>query len=67
VFDPEAELTLGVKSLHMRVDYNPYEGRKVKGVPRTVLVRGKPVIEDRRFVGRAGQGEFLKRGTYALP
>ena len=29
------------KTLHMKVDYNPYEGREVQGVSETVISRGK--------------------------
>ena len=58
-----ATTTLGVKTLHMKVDYNPYEGRQVTGVTETVLSRGKVVIDKGRFVGRAGAGSFLKRAT----
>ena len=35
VFDPNRSATLGVKTLHMNVDYNPYEGRTVQGSPST--------------------------------
>ena len=45
----------------MKVDYNPYEGREVTGVTETVLSRGRVVIDDGGFVGRAGAGSFLKR------
>jgi len=47
----------------MRVDYNPYEGRLVKGAPDLVLSRGRPVIDGGKFVGRAGAGRFLKRAA----
>lgn len=62
VFDPDREVTLSYRTLHMRADYNPYEGRKVTGAPDVVLSRGKVVIEAGRFVGKAGDGEFVKRG-----
>jgi dihydropyrimidinase len=61
VWDPEREHTWSAATHHMRVDYNPYEGRVVKGVPELVLSRGRAVVEDGRFVGRAGAGRFLKR------
>jgi dihydropyrimidinase len=61
VFDPNRTITLSVKTLHMNVDYNPYEGRKVTGATDTVLSRGTLVIEDGKFVGRAGAGSFIKR------
>jgi dihydropyrimidinase len=48
----------------MRVDYSMFEGTRIKGVPRTVLSRGRPVIEEGKFVGRAGSGEFVRRQPY---
>lgn len=66
VFDPERRLTLGVSTLHMRVDYNPYEGREVVGVADTVLSRGRFVIDGGRFVGRPGGGAFIKRSPRSI-
>jgi dihydropyrimidinase len=63
VFDPNRTFTLSAKTLHMRVDYNPYEGRQVTGATDTVLSRGRLVIENGKFIGRAGAGSFLKRAT----
>jgi len=62
VFDPEKQQTLGLKTLHMRVDYNPYEGTVVRGAPSYVISRGAVIIENDRFVGTRGAGQFLKRG-----
>jgi len=61
VFDADRQLTLSAATLHMRVDYSPYEGRVVRGVPELVLSRGRPVVERGRFVGRPGAGRFLCR------
>ena len=61
VFDPTATQTISAKTHHMRVDYNPYEGRTVHGVTETVLSRGRVVIEDRKFVGKPGAGRYLRR------
>ena len=61
IFDPNRKTTLSAKTLHMKVDYNPYEGREVTGVAETVLSRGRLVIENGTFVGRAGSGSFIKR------
>ena len=61
VFDPNKKQTLSVKTLHMKVDYNPYEGREVTGVSETVLSRGKVIVENGKFTGRAGAGSFVKR------
>jgi len=64
VFDPEEEMTISAASHHMNVDYSAYEGMKVKGVTRTVLSRGRVVIEDGRYIGKPGDGRFLKRGPF---
>ena len=65
IWDPEKEHTWSAATHHMRVDYNPYEGRVVKGAPDAVWSRGRPVIEGGTFVGRAGAGQFLKRAPRA--
>jgi dihydropyrimidinase len=67
IFDPEEEMTISAKTHHMRVDYSAYEGMKVRGVTKTVLSRGELVIEEGKYVGRAGRGSFLKRGLAFSP
>ncbi len=61
IFDPNETHTIGVATHHMRVDYSMFEGTKVKGTTKTVLSRGRMIIENGKFVGRAGTGQFLKR------
>ena len=39
----------------------PYEGRTVQGVSETVISRGRVIVEDNKFTGRKGAGEFIKR------
>ena len=65
IFDPNEEMTISAASHHMNVDYSAYEGMKVKGVTKTVLSRGRVVIEDGKYIGKAGDGEFLRRGTFS--
>lgn len=62
IFDPETEHTFGVENEHMNVDYSAYEGWKVKGKVQTVLSRGRVVIENGEHKGKAGVGQFLRRG-----
>jgi dihydropyrimidinase len=50
----------------MKVDYNPYEGRVVKGVPTTVISRGNVIVDKGQFLGKAGDGKFVPRKTYTL-
>jgi len=65
IFDPKRKHTISAATHHMRVDYSMFEGIQVTGMPDVVLSRGRVVVEGDKFVGRAGQGEFLRRSTYA--
>jgi dihydropyrimidinase len=63
IFDPKADHVWSAKTHHMNVDYNPYEGRKVNGVPEVVLSRGEIVVEKGKFIGRPGRGVYQRRAT----
>ena len=63
VFDPEEEATISARTHHMNVDYNMFEGMRVRGVPKVVVARGKVIIEGGKYVGTPGDGRFLKRST----
>ncbi|GAA2412019.1 dihydropyrimidinase [Streptomyces glaucosporus] len=63
VYDPAAEHTISAATHHMNVDHSVYEGMRVTGRAETVLVRGEAVVDRGEYVGRAGQGRFLPRGT----
>jgi dihydropyrimidinase len=65
VFDPVAQDVISAKTHHMRVDYSMFEGIAITGIPKTVLSRGKTVVDSGKFVGRPGSGQFLRRQTYA--
>src|SRR5271170_5204007 len=64
VFDPNQEQVISASTHHMRVDYSMFEGIQVKGVPKTVLSRGTTIIENGKFLGRPGAGQFLRRQTH---
>ena len=63
IFDPEKEQTISASTHHMNVDYSAYEGKKIRGTVETVLSRGRVIIEGGEYKGKAGDGQFLKRGT----
>jgi dihydropyrimidinase len=68
IFNPEREETISINNPcthHMRVDYNAYEGFRVKGFPETVISRGKVIVDNCDYVGRKGDGQFIKRGLYS--
>jgi dihydropyrimidinase len=67
IFNPNRKHTISAKTHHMRVDYSMFEGIEVTGMPDAVLSRGRVVVENDKFLGRAGAGEFLKRALYSQP
>jgi dihydropyrimidinase len=52
----------------MNVDYTPYEGFEVTGMPSAVYSRGKKVSQwngnQMEFVGEIGRGRFIKREPF---
>jgi dihydropyrimidinase len=67
VFDPALKRTLSAARHHSRVDYSLYESREVTGAPRTVIARGRVLVDEGEFVGEAGTGRFLARTRFAQP
>ena len=62
VWDPERETEITAGMLHDNVGYTPYEGRRLRGWPMTVLSRGRFVVKDGKLVARRGSGQFLPCG-----
>jgi dihydropyrimidinase len=60
IWNMEAEQTIG-RTNHSAIDYNLYEGMRVRGVPETVMVRGRVIVHADRYLGQPGYGQFLPR------
>lgn len=61
VWDPAKKVTYGVAHSQQRTDYNLYEGWELTGYPEKVFLRGKLIVDDQQWHGKAGDGQFLKR------
>jgi dihydropyrimidinase len=61
IFDPKEKHTISAKTHHMNVDYSAYEGWKLTGKTKTVLLRGQVVIENDKCLVEKGYGKFIKR------
>lgn len=59
VFNPEGERTISQKTSHQNVDYNAFEGWKVKGVVDVTVSQGNVVWEDGQLNVKAGAGRFI--------
>ncbi len=65
VWDPAREKTIQAANQQSSIDYNVFEGMKVKGLPRFVLSRGEVVVEEDRVDPRPGHGLFVAREAQA--
>lgn len=61
IWDPQKIVKYGVAQSHQRTDYNLYEGWELKGYPEKVFLRGKMIVDGDQWLGKSGDGKFLKR------
>lgn len=61
VWDPAREKTILATTQQSKIDYNVFEGQKVKGLPRYTLTRGILAIDDGIVKTREGHGQFVAR------
>lgn len=60
-FDPEAEAVIDATDLHSAVDYNPFEGMALKGLPVLTVSRGEVVARDGEPTAVRGRGRRVER------
>jgi dihydropyrimidinase len=63
VWDPAKEKTITAKSQQSAIDYNVFEGKTVKGLPRFTLTRGHVAVHDGEIRTQEGHGQFVKRAA----
>ncbi|MCY4300701.1 MAG: dihydropyrimidinase [Aestuariivita sp.] len=61
VWDPEKEKTIKAEDQQSSIDYNVFEGHKVKGLPRFTLTRGHVAVLDGDVRSQEGHGRFVAR------
>jgi dihydropyrimidinase/dihydroorotase len=57
--DLDKEATINKDFYHCLCEVSIYDGWKVKGMARTVLVRGEVMMEDYQTIGKPGQGRYV--------
>lgn len=60
LYDPKWQGSMTVEGSLQGVDYCPYEGMKQIGRPEKVYLRGQLIVEGGNFIGRKGQGQYIK-------
>jgi dihydropyrimidinase len=63
IWDPEKHVQYGLALSHQRTDYNLYEDWELTGYPEKVFLRGNLIVDGQKWLGSAGGGTFLKRGS----
>lgn len=61
IWDAEKRVQYGAAHSHHRTDYNLFEGWEVVGMPEKVFLRGKLIVDGETWLGKQGQGQFLRR------
>ncbi|WP_130891544.1 dihydropyrimidinase [Fusobacterium ulcerans] len=61
VIDANKKSIITHNSLHSVVDYTLYEGREIMGDIELVIQRGEVIVKNNKFIGKKGNGKFLKR------
>lgn len=61
VWDPDREKTISAKTQQSPVEYNVFEGKHVKGLPRFTLTRGYVAVEEGTVKTQEGHGRFVAR------
>ena len=62
IYDPNKRWTISVDNHHMNMDHSAYEGTQVSGHVDIVFSRGRKIINDGQYLGRPGDGQYLRRG-----
>jgi dihydropyrimidinase len=61
VWDPEKSKIITAGAQQSAIDYNVFEGKEVKGLPRFTLTRGHVAVHDGEMRTQEGSGKFVKR------
>jgi len=63
LWDPKAPHTISAATHNMRCDYSMFEGFQVRGNARQVYSRGELIVENGKFLGKIGRGNYLRRNA----
>ncbi|MEL6920325.1 MAG: amidohydrolase family protein, partial [Pseudomonadota bacterium] len=64
VWDPAREKTINAGAQQSAIDYNVFEGKHVKGLPRYTLTKGMVAIDDGEVKTQEGHGKFVEREPF---
>jgi dihydropyrimidinase len=59
IYDTKSENIIKADNLHLKTDFNPFEGIKIRGEVKATILRGKVIVKDKNFCGGKGEGLFI--------
>lgn len=60
ILDPARRGQIRAVDLH-QTDYTPWEGHEINAWPVLTMLRGVVKVEDGRYIGKTGDGQYLRR------
>lgn len=66
IWNPETVRRVKLADQHDNMDYTPFEGMELTGVPEVVMTRGVVIVAHGKLHGKAGQGRFVARDRVEL-
>lgn len=66
LYNPDYKGKVSLEINPTGVEYNIFEGLDIIGRAETVLLRGKVVVEENKYVGILGEGKFIPGEPYGL-
>lgn len=67
VVDMRKEYTISAEISNSKCGWSIWDGMKVRGAPRYVILRGEVIAEEGRITGRPGLGKFVRPITKPFP
>ena len=64
LWDPNGTKTISAKTHHSKVDFNVFEGRKVRGIPSHTVSQGRVVYANGDLRAETGKGRYIKRPAF---
>jgi len=64
IWDPELSKTISVKTHHQNIDFNIFEGMKVKGLPSHTICNGVLKYANGELMAEIGSGQYIKRPAF---
>jgi dihydropyrimidinase len=66
LWDPQGTKTISAKTHRSKLDFNVFEGRRVRGVPSHTVSQGKVVYADGDLRATQGAGRYVKRPAFGV-